>query len=393
MVAEPAGGLAGLAAPGRAAADRAERGGRRGPAGAAGPDADRGRAAAGVAAAARVPVRRQGRVHRGRAAGLPGDGLRRTVRPGRPGRGRVRDPGSADGRHQAAAGVRRAADRSAGGHPRGDPAHRRRGRTAAARAVLGGRGPVRRRGRLLDLLPAGGLRLPVAAAVRGPGPARPVGPGLRRGPAPGRRRLGPRKRRRRAGDGPREVRAADRRRGPGPRAGGAGRTALARRRAAGRDAGGRRERQRSGRDDHGGQPAGLPAEQPERAGQPRDPEVPDEQPAAGRAVPADPGAGRVQRRQVGGLRAAPDRRAGTAARPAGARLPGPRHRDGGHHPHQRGGQLHPALPPHAVSGDLGGDPRQVAVRAGGPVPGRRPAGPGPVPETSRAPSTRCAASS
>ncbi|MEJ8644711.1 DUF3488 domain-containing protein [Streptomyces sp. MS1.HAVA.3] len=64
MVAEPPGGVDGLAAPRCGAADRAECGRGGLPAGAAGPVADRGRAAAGVVAAARVPLRRQGRVRR-----------------------------------------------------------------------------------------------------------------------------------------------------------------------------------------------------------------------------------------------------------------------------------------------------------------------------------------
>ena len=53
------------------------------------------------------------------------------------------------------------------------------GRSAAARAVLGGGRSLRRRGGLA-LVPARGVRLSAAPAGRGPGPAVPVGAGVRR---------------------------------------------------------------------------------------------------------------------------------------------------------------------------------------------------------------------
>ena len=256
-----------------------------------------------AAARARTPSQQFGRL------------LRQGVRRRRRGT-RSRRP--VDRRHPADADRRRAGDRPRGGRPRGDVPQRGAGRAAAARAVLGGRGAVRRAARagcwflvaaagyLLLLLAEGRDRLSQWGRVFG-GPRR-------RGPAAAGSRLGRRQ--------------ASPRSAP---AGGSARwrsgialvvpagAARAGRRAAGRRRQRRGRRQRRRRHDLRGEPAGVPAGQPEPARGPRGPvRYRTDRHRHPRPVSADRRPGPVRRHDLEAVRAARSRTSRTSFRdPAG----------------------------------------------------------------------------
>ena len=151
--------------------------------------------------------------------------------PGGAGRRAVRDPGAGDPGDPAAAGRRGGAGRADGRRAGGDVRPGGAGRTAAAGAVLGGLRAGDRRGPLA-VVPARRLRLPVAAAGRGPGSALAVGAGLQRHAAPHRIRRAARPGGGPAGGGGAQ-RPADRGDGAGHRPVGARTPAVDGRRAAG----------------------------------------------------------------------------------------------------------------------------------------------------------------